>query len=210
MLMIKDLESKIVHLEDLIQKISSEILANVTYEKLPPAELWTKSEGLVSAVGNLAEEIRDRMLLLRPERAPSIRRKFRSFLQPLNNFKGTLQKPSDPYRASKEALEHLRMAVTESQEFIEMAKDILEKPSDGVLELLKLREVYEAKEYISRVSVPETVYVKLEHLKRSMETLRFRISILDQAIKDLLKQMDRFQEEASVFQQEKQETDLAQ
>lgn len=209
MLMIKDLESKIVHLEDLIQKISSEILANVTYEKLPPAELWARSEELISAVRKLAEEIRDKMLLLRPERTPTIRRKFRAFLQPLNSFKETLQNPADPYGASKQALEHLRTAVTESQEFIEIARDILEKPSEGILELLKLREVYETKDYISRVSVPETVYVKLEHLKRSMETLRLRISSLEQAIKDLLKQMDRFQEEASVFQRERQETDLA-
>jgi prefoldin subunit 5 len=209
MLMIKELESKMVHLEDLIQKISSEILANVAYEKLPPIELWARSEDLVNAVRNLSEEIRDKMMLLRPERAPSIRRKFRAFLQPLNSFKETLQKPADPSEASKQALEHLRRAVTESQEFIEMVREILEKPSEGIIELLKLKEVYEAKEYISKVSVPETVYVKLEHLKRSMETLRLRISSLEQAIKDLLKQMDRFQEEASVFQQEQQETELS-
>lgn len=207
--MIKDLESKIVHLEDLIQKVSSEILANVAYEKLPPTELWARSEDLIGAIRNLTEEMRDKMLLLRPEKAPSIRRKFRAFLQPLNDFKEALQKPADPSGASKQALEHLRRVVTESQEFIEMARDIMEKPSEGILELLKLREIYEAKEYISRVSVPETVYVKLEHLKRSMETLRLRISSLEQTIKDLLKQMDKFQEEASVFQQEQRETDLS-
>jgi hypothetical protein len=209
MLMIKDLESNIAHLEDLIQKVSSEILANVAYEKLPPAELWARSENLIGAIRNLTEEMKDKMLLLKPERAPSIRRKFRAILQPLNGFRETLQKPADPSGASKQALEHLRRVVTESQEFIEMARDILEKPSEGILELLKLREIYEAKEYISRVSVPETVYVKLEHLKRSMETLRLRISSLEQAIKDLLKQMDKFQEEASVFQQEQRETNLS-
>lgn len=203
--MIKDLEMKIAHLEDLIQAISSEILANIASERLPPAELWALSEADVNAITDLAEEISNTLLFLKPEKAPSIKRRLRTFIQPLNSFKETLQESRSAIEASRQALEHLRKSVTESQEFINIAKEIAKKPSEGILEILKLREVYEAKEYISKVSVPEAVYMKIEHLKKSMEALKFRISNLEEAIKDLLEQMEKFQEATSVFQKEQQQ-----
>ena len=196
---------KIIHLEDLIQKISSEILANIVSERLSPIELWALSEADVNAIADLAEEISNTLLFLKPEKAPSIKRRLRAFIQPLNSFKETLQGPESSIEASRKALEHLRRSVTESQEFINMAKEIAKNPSEGIFEILKLREVYEAKEYISKVSVPEAIYMKIEHLKKSMEALKFRISNLEEALKDLLEQMEKFQEATSVFQKEQQQ-----
>ncbi|MEM1581641.1 MAG: hypothetical protein QXK89_03905 [Candidatus Bathyarchaeia archaeon] len=201
-MVVKDLESKIIYLEDLLQKISTGILANVLFERAPPAELWAKSEADINAIRKVSEEIRDAMLLLKPERGPSIKKVFRDFIQPINSFVETLKKPLDPSKSSsKQALDFLRGAVTESQEFINMAKDIAKNPSWGISEILKLKEVYEAKNYISKVSVPEAIYARLEYFKKVMEILKFRISGLEQASQELLKQMDRLQEEISKFQQ---------
>jgi len=202
LLTIKDLESKINYLESLLEGVSSNILANISYERASPEDLWSKSETDINAIRRTAEEIRDIMLLLKPEKAPSIRRAFKGFIQPINIFIEILRKPSEQVQdASKQALDHLRRAVAESQEFINAAKDVVKNPSESILEILKLKEIYETKEYISKVSVPETVFARLEHFKRGMETLKLRILNLEQVVQELLKQMDKLQEEISRFQQ---------
>jgi len=205
--MIRDLESKIVYLEDLLQRVASEILANVLYEKTSPSNLWANSAEIINAIRKVSEEIKEGMLILKPDRAPSIKRAFRAFVQPINMFEETLKKPTEsPYSSSKQALEQLRKAVTGSQEFIEMAKEVAKNPSKYILEILKLKEVYEAKEYISKVSVPDAVFARLEFLNKNMEILKHRISNLEQAVQELLRQIDRVQEEISKFQRSRQET----
>lgn len=204
--MIKDLESKIAYLEDLLQKVASEILANVLYERALPADLWANSTEVISAIKKVAEEIKDGMLILKPDRVPSIKRRFRAFIQPINMFEEILKKPTGyPPNSSKQALEQLRKAVTRSQEFIEMAKDVAKNPSRHILEILKLREVYEAKEYISKVSVPDAVFARLEFLNKNMEILKHRISNLQHSIQELLRQIDKVQEEILKFQRSQQE-----
>jgi hypothetical protein len=200
--MIKELESKINYLKSLLEEISSKILVSIPYERALPEDLWSKSEMDINIVRRTAEEIRDMMLLLKPERGPSIRKAFRGFIQPINLFIEVLRKPSEqPQENLKQAIEHLRKAVVGGQEFIKVAEDILKNPSEGILEILKLKETYEAKEYISKISVPEAVFTRLEHFKKGMETLKLRILNLEQAVQELLKQMDKLQEEISRFRQ---------
>jgi hypothetical protein len=200
--MIKELESKINYLKSLLEEISSKILVSIPYERALPEDLWSKSEMDINIVRRTAEEIRDMMLLLKPERGPSIRKAFRGFIQPINLFIEVLGKPSEqPQENLKQAIEHLRKAVVGGQEFIKVAEDILKNPSEGILEILKLKETYEAKEYISKISVPEAVFTRLEHFKKGMETLKLRILNLEQAVQELLKQMDKLQEEISRFRQ---------
>ena len=202
LLMIKELESKINYLKSLLEEISSKILVSIPYERALPEDLWSKSEMDINIVRRTAEEIRDMMLLLKPERGPSIRKAFRGFIQPINLFIEVLRKPSEqPQENLKQAIEHLRKAVVGGQEFIKVAEDILKNPSEGILEILKLKETYEAKEYISKISVPEAVFTRLEHFKKGMETLKLRILNLEQAVQELLKQMDKLQEEISRFRQ---------
>lgn len=199
-MMIRDIEGKISYLEELMQRISNEIIANVSYERARPTDLWAKSETDINAVKGAAKEIRDAMLILRPERAPSIKRRFKALMQPIENFTETLRRSSEQdLSVSKQALEHLRAAIAEGQGFIDLAREILRNPSESILEILKLKEVYGAKEYLLRISVPEAVYVRLEHLTKSMETLKLRILGLEQAIQELLRQMDRVQEEIQKF-----------
>jgi DNA repair ATPase RecN len=201
MLVIRDLEFRISHLEGLIQEISSEILANVLYEKAPPSKLLADSEGKVGIIKKTAEDIKDTILLLKPERTPSIRRAFRDFIQPINSFIEILKNPEQTQNATRQALDLLRKAVAQSQDFISLSRDIAKNPSKIILEVMRLKEVSEAKDYLSKVSVPEAVYTRLEHLRERLEALRSRILNLEQTAGELLKYMDRLEEEISRFQQ---------
>ncbi|MEM2717836.1 MAG: hypothetical protein QXJ13_01160, partial [Candidatus Bathyarchaeia archaeon] len=75
-------------------------------------------------------------------------------------------------------------------------------PSEIILEILRLKEIYEAKDYISKVSIPEAVYARLEYFKKSIESLKFSLSRLEQSIQELLRQIGRVEEEISKFQQQ--------
>jgi len=201
MLVIRDLEFRISHLEGLIQGISSEILANVLYEKAPPSKLLADSEDKVGIIKKTAEDIRDAILLLKPERTPSIKRAFRDFIQPINSFIEILKNPEQTQNATRQALDLLRKAVAQSQDFISLSRDIAKNPSKIILEVMRLKEISEAKDYLSKVSVPEALYTRLEHLRERLGALRSRILSLEQTAGELLKYMDRLEEEISKFQQ---------
>lgn len=202
MLAVKDLESKIVRLEGLLQRISTEILANVLYEKISPEELLTKSEADVDDVRKLAEEMKDIMFLLKPEKASSVKKAYREFTQSINSFFEVLRRRSEQRQnVSRQALDFLRKAVTEGQEFIELARSIVKDPSKMILEILRLKEISEAKDYLSKVSIPETVYARLEYLRKSIENLRMSLLRLEQSIQEFLNQMDKVEKEILKFQQ---------
>ncbi|MBS7625061.1 hypothetical protein KEJ29_05740 [Candidatus Bathyarchaeota archaeon] len=202
MLAIRDLESKTIRFESLLQRISTEILAKVSYERVSPEELLAKSETDVSDAKKLAEEMKDIMLLLKPERASSVRRAQREFAHSINSFFEVLKKRSETRQnVSKQALDYLRKAVTEGQEFVELARSIIKDPSKMILEILRLKEISEAKDYLSKVSIPETVYARLEYLRKSIENLRMSLLRLEQSVQEFLKQLNRVEEEILKFQQ---------
>lgn len=202
MLLVKNLESKISYLENLLQSISGKILANVLYESAPPSKLLADSENYLNALRDTAEEIRDILLILKPERAPSIKRASREFTQPINVFIKTLKETMETQGSPKHSLEHLKMAVKQSQNFIELAKEIAKNPSKGMIEVLRLKEISDAKDYISRIHVPGAVYIRLEYLKKSLESFKAHVSSLEQSARDLLKHVDRVKEEISKFQRQ--------
>ncbi|MEM2454690.1 MAG: hypothetical protein QXN21_01950, partial [Candidatus Bathyarchaeia archaeon] len=86
MLMVKDLESKISYLESLLESVSRNILANVLYEEAPPSKLLADSENYVKSMKETSEEIKNIMLILKPERASSIKKAFSGFIQPIDSF----------------------------------------------------------------------------------------------------------------------------
>jgi len=202
LLLIKDLESKISYLEDLLQSISGKILANVLYESAPPSKLLADSENYLNVLRDTVEEIKNILLILKPERAPSIKRTFKEFTQLISVFIKTLKETVETQGSPKHSLEHLKMAVKQSQSFIELAKEIAKNPSKGMIEVLRLKEMSEAKDYISRIYVPEAVYMRLEYLRKSLESFKAHVSSLEQSARDLLKHIDRVKEEISKFQRQ--------
>lgn len=203
MLLVKDLESKISHLENLLESISRNILANVFYEEASPSKLLSDSEDYINNVKRTTEEIKDLILILKPERAPSIKRTFREFIQPINSFVNALKEAEQTQSTPKISLEYLRKALAQSQEFINLAKEVAKDPSKSIAEILRLKEISDAKNYISRVYVPEAVHMRLEYFKRNMESFKTHVLNLEQSAKELLKHISRLEEEISKFQRQK-------
>ena len=96
-------------------------------------------------------------------------------------------------------LENLRKAVTEGSELLSLAMSIWRAPSKSIVQILKLKEVYNAKDYLSTVPVPEVVYIWFASLRKQIENLGFYMEGLEKALADVRASIDAVLEEISKF-----------
>ena len=208
--MIQDYEVKIGQFEELLQRITTEIISNVLLEKMPASEVWSRSRKDIISLIDLTEHLRGLMLLLKPERAATIKRRAEATLKPLKAFEDILLGKAEGIPAdSKRALEELRKATAEASELLELAKEIRDKPSEGISMLLRLKEVYDAKNYLSAVSIPEVMYVRLESLKREIGNLKISIVHVEQALSELKQNLETVLDEISKFRPLRKEEEEA-
>jgi len=197
---VRDFDLKISQFEDLLQKITAKTASGVVMERMGPSEIWSQSERDVTTLRSLAKQLRDYMLLLRPERAATIRKRFTALMKPLSAFEEILmRKPEGSPDDSRNALEELRKATIEGSSLLELAKEIRDNPSESISIILRLKEVYDAKEYLSAIPIPEATYVRFEGLKKEMKGLRLSIAGLERALKDLKDSMEAVSAEISKF-----------
>jgi len=201
-MIIEDFGRDINEFENLLQKIATDMASGVIFERLPPPEIWNRSESSVNSLQNLAKQIRETMLLLKPEETSVTEKRFKAVLNPMNVFKETLfQKTDDPVSNARLALEQLRKSVTEGSDFLRLARSIESRPSEVITEILKLREVYGAKGYLSDILVPEAVHARFMVLKEQLESLRLHMSDLEKAFEEIRPHMDIVEEEIRKFLQ---------
>jgi len=201
-MIIEDFGRDINEFENLLQKIATDMASGIIFERLPPPEIWNRSESSVDSLQKLAKQIKETMLLLKPEKTPTIGKRFTAVLSPLDAFKDALfQKTEDPVRNARLGLEQLRKSITEGADFLSLARDIEGHPSEAITEVLKLREVYGAKGYLSDILVPEAVHARFMVLKEQLESLRLHMSDLEKAFEEIRPHMDIVEEEIRKFLQ---------
>ena len=199
-MLIVDYGQSVSQFEELLQKITSNMTTGIVFERLPPPELWKRSETDVTSLQSLAERLRDIMLMLKPERVPTVIKRTEALLKPLNSFREILFRGSeDPLSDSRLALEELRKAVVEASDFLDLAKEVKKKPSESITEVLKLKEIYDAKEYLSAIPVPEATYVRFEGLRQNIEKLKLSVSKLEQSLGELRHDLEGVVEETAKF-----------
>ena len=197
---IQDYEVKISQFENLLQRITTDMTSSVVLEKMVPSEVWRRSQRDVTLLRDLAKQLKDFMLLLKPERSPTIKRHVEALLKPLSNFEDILLRKSEGSPAdSRVALDELRRAAIEGSNFLDLAKEIRDNPSEMISTLFRLKEVYDAKEYLSAVSIPEATFVRFEGLKKEIKNLRLSIVNMERALKDLKNGLDMVSAELSKF-----------
>lgn len=197
---IQDYEVKISQFENLLQRITTDMTSSVVLEKMVPSEVWRRSQRDVTLLRDLAKQLKDFMLLLKPERSPTIKRRVEALLKPLSNFEDILLRKSEGSPAdSRVALDELRRAAIEGSNFLDLAKEIRDNPSEMISTLFRLKEVYDAKEYLSAVSIPEATFVRFEGLKKEIKNLRLSIVNMERALKDLKNGLDMVSAELSKF-----------
>lgn len=196
----KSYGQQIAEFENALERVTSAVPRDVVFERISPRELWSKAEAAVTHLKSLAESFKKSLLILKPEKTPTIERLFEAMIQPLNAFKETLfQESNDPMANAKIALEQLRKAMVGGYDFLILAKEVRRSPSPAVREILKLREVYGAKEYISAVQVPEAFQIKLTGLIKRVEALSNSLDNLEKVLNTVKENFHSLREESLKF-----------
>jgi len=196
---IQEYDLKISEFEDLLQRITADMASGAISERTVPSEAWKRTQRDIAIFRNLAKQIGNFMLILKPERAPTIKRHIVALTKPLSAFENILQKPEVSPEDSRIALEELRKATTEGSNILELAKEIRDNPSESISTILKLKEIYDAKEYLSAISIPEAAYVRFEGLKKEIKALRLSILNLERSLTNLKNSLDAVSAEVSKF-----------
>jgi hypothetical protein len=197
--LIEDFAVNISKFEELLQEISASATSGVISERLSPSDIWKKSEADVTTLWNLAEQIKKSMLVLKPEKASTTEKRSATLLQSLSKFKELLFKKGEQVPNPKLALDELRRAMIEGSSLLDMAKEIKNSPSEGIAAILKLKEVYDSKEYLSAIPVPEVTYVRFASLKNDIESLKLAVTNLERQLSELRTNLDNVVEEISKF-----------
>lgn len=192
----EDYGERIEEFERLLQKVATNMASGVLFERLPPMDLWEKTEDHVSRLGDLAKGCRETMLILKPEKAHIVEQRFKAVAQPLGVFKDILfQKTNDPLANSTLALEQLRRAIAGGSDFLILAKEIQQNPSPTISEILMLKRVVETIEPASAVETPETPRLRPARLIWRVEALRASLTSLERALGEAKESLNKLREE---------------
>lgn len=199
-MVLEEYSRRIGELEGVLQKVATDIPSGAIFERLSPEELWSKAEAPITLLMSLAERFREAMLLLKPEGTPLIERRYHALIQPLNAFKAILfQETTDPLANSRLALEQLRKAMVEGSEFVILAKEIRDHPSPVIKDILHLREVYQAKQYIGTVQAPEALQMRITRFAKHVEALSASLNSLEGALDAVREHLNIIREESLKF-----------
>ena len=93
----EEINEKISEFEEVTQKIASDVASGAIFEKLSPSELLNKTEHYINRLGDLATENEEVMVILKPEKAYTVKALCKKFTQTLTTYKDILlQNSPDP------------------------------------------------------------------------------------------------------------------
>ena len=184
--MSENLDAKIASFEQTLQKLATQIATGALLEKIPPDELLEKTEEDVNKLSELAEEMKEELLMLKPEKAYSVERCCRNVTQTLTTFRDILlQKSVDPLANSRLALDQLRKALTDGSDYLVLIKELRGNPSPLIEAILKMRMTCEGKGQVLTIKVPEEAKTFFEHFYKHIQALAASLNVMEKTLADM-------------------------
>lgn len=133
-------EDRIDEVEKTIKEMAIDITTGTFVDKLSPEQMWESMENRVKLVGDLVNELREYLYMLKPERVPSIQRYVTGINERLSLFEEALRSDEGSTQDdSKESVEELRQVLVDITEFISFCRLVKTEPSETINEILVLR-----------------------------------------------------------------------
>jgi len=193
----EDFDEKIAEFEGILQKVASDIASGVLFEKLPPAELLGKTEHQVNRLMDLATDSEELMLILKPEKAFTIKSKCKNLTQTLKNFKDILlQNTADPIANSRLAFEQLRKALTDGSDFLFLMRDVRDNPSPLIDAILTFKKVSETKGSVISIQAKEDIQPLIKYILSRIDDFRAALIGLENRVGEMKQIMRELQEES--------------
>lgn len=196
--------------EENLQKLAKDIASGIIFERLEPNELWKKAEETVTNLTQLLESLHEKMLILKPEKAPLIESQYVNMAKSLRNFKEILfQKTSDPLANSRLAFEQLRKAVTDGSDLLVLMRQIRDEPSQIIDAILRLKAAAETKGPVVTIEAPKEVQPMLEKIFKHIEAARASVISAEKALGEVKEHLRNMQRECLQINNTKKEETVA-
>lgn len=193
----EEFNGKVSEFEEVLQKVASDIASGVLFEKLPPPELLNKTEQYVNRLKDLAARSEELMLILKPEKAHTIKSMCKNFIQTLTTFKDILlQNTPDPLANSRLAFEQLRKALTDGSDILFLMREVRGNPSPLMDAILTFRRASEAKGPIISIKASEEVQPLIKYILSRIDEFRSSLIGLEKKVGEMKQIMRELQEES--------------
>jgi sugar-specific transcriptional regulator TrmB len=193
----EEFNEKISEFEEIIQKIASDVASGAIFEKLPPSELLNKTEHYVNSLRDLATENEETIVILKPEKAYTVKALCKKFTQTLTTFKDILlQKSPDPLANSRLAFEQLRKALTDGSDLLILMRDIRDNPSPLMDALITLKKTSETKGPVISIQASEETQPLIKYVLGHLDELRATLMGLEKKVGEMKQIMRELQEES--------------
>lgn len=193
----EELDTRTSEFEQLLQKIASAIASGVLSEKLSPSKLLEKTENYINRMSKLATSNQESMLILKPEKAHTIKAKYKNLAQTLTTFKDILlQNTSDPVANSRLAFEQLRKALTDGSDFLFLMREVRDNPSPLISHMLTFKKISETKGSVISIQASEDIQPLIKHVLKHIEELSTGLTELEKRIGEIKQSAGELQEES--------------
>jgi len=188
---------KISAFEEVLQRVASDIAGGVLFEKLPPSELLNKTEANTKRLKDMAASGEELMLILKPEKAYTIKALCKNFTQTLTTFRDILlQKSPDPLANSRLAFEQLRKALTDGSDLLVLMREVRDNPSPLMDAILTFKRASETKGPIVSIQASEDMQPLLKHVLSRIDEFRASLMGLEKKVGEMKQILRELQEES--------------
>jgi len=193
----EEFEEKIREFEEVLQKVASEIASGVVSEKLPSSELLTKTEHDIDRMKDLATNSEEIMLVLKPEKAPTVKSKCKNLTQTLTTFKEILlQNTQDPLANARLAFEQLRKALSDGSDFLFLMREVRDNPSPLIDTIITFKKASETKGSVISIQAKEDVQPLIKYVLGRLDDFRAALIALEKKVDEMKQIMRELQEES--------------
>jgi len=173
--LMEEFKAKLDSLEDVVKDIAVDITTGVIVERLPPEKVWEKAGDRVLKITSLTKELKEALLTIKPERAPTVEKYAAMIVEGLEKFRETLFRPGEPLERSREGIEQLRRSLVNVSDFMSICREALSNPSPVIREIMSLKEravVKTPTSYAERLSsLLDTISVIQSILRETLSAL---------------------------------------
>lgn len=193
----EEINEKISEFEEIMQKIASDVASGAIFEKLPPSELLNKTEHYVNRLRDLATESEENMVILKPEKAYTVKALCKKLTQTLTTFKDILvQNSPDPLANSRLAFEQLRKALTDGSDLLLLMRDVRDNPSPLMDALITLKKASETKGPVISIQASEETQPLIKYVLGHIDELSASLMGLEKKVGEMKQIMRELQEES--------------
>jgi len=193
----EEFDEKVSEFEEVLQKVASDIAGGVLFEKLPPPELLNKTEQYINRLKGQAESSEELMLILKPEKAYTIKSMCKNFTQTLTTFKDILlQNTPDPLANSRLAFEQLKKALTDGSDILFLMREVRDNPSSLIDAILTFKKASETKGPIISIQASEEVQPLIKYFLSRIDKFRSALIGLEKKVGEMKQIMRELQEES--------------